>query len=91
MHISCIILEIKQFSQTYFKTNFHFFTTKSYYPFSEALHLEELRAIVLDYNWRDTKSKRIIDIPDVKTDLLNLMKEFLLPHIINSKCQIGIL
>lgn len=59
--------------------------------FSDALHLEDIKAVVLDYNWRDVKAKKIIDIPDVKKDLLNLMKEYLLPHIHNTKCKIAIL
>ncbi|XP_052087457.1 protein CMSS1-like [Mytilus californianus] len=57
----------------------------------KALHPDVIKAVVLDFNWRDVKSKRIIDIPDVKGDLLNLMKDYLIPHINNSKCKIGIL
>lgn len=57
----------------------------------EALHPDVIKAVVLDFNWRDVKSKRIIDIPDVKGDLLNLMKDYLIPHINSSKCKIGIL
>lgn len=56
-----------------------------------ALHLDDIKAVVLDYNWRDVKAKKIIDIPDIKKDLLNLMKEYLLPHIHNTKCKIAIL
>ncbi|KAJ8253481.1 hypothetical protein GJAV_G00213420 [Gymnothorax javanicus] len=40
----------------------------------EGLGLQALRFLVLDWNWRDQKQRRMVDIPEVKGDLLKLME-----------------
>ncbi|XP_071113359.1 protein CMSS1-like [Haliotis cracherodii] len=58
---------------------------------SGSLKVDNLRYVMVDWNWRDIKFKRIIDIPEVKKDLLELCKSELIPHIRDSSCKIGIL
>lgn len=54
------------------------------------LHLEKVSCVVLDWNWRDVKQKRIIDIPDIKNDMMTLLKDFIIPHVKQEKCKIGL-
>ncbi|XP_046553973.1 uncharacterized protein C3orf26 homolog isoform X1 [Haliotis rubra] len=58
---------------------------------SGSLKLDNLRYVIVDWNWRDIKFKRITDIPEVKKDFLELCKTHLIPHIRDSSCKIGIL
>ena len=44
-----------------------------------ALRLNSLKYVLIDYEHRDCKQKRIVDIPEVKNDLLNLLFGRLLP------------
>ena len=57
------------------------------------LKLDKLLAIVIDWNWRDVKSHRLVDIPEVRLELATLLQKFVIPHIKsdNSNCKIGIL
>ncbi|XP_072300888.1 protein CMSS1 isoform X2 [Eucyclogobius newberryi] len=43
----------------------------------EGLHLQSLRYVVLDWNWRDQKLRRMVDIPEIKLDFMNLLEKFL--------------
>lgn len=58
---------------------------------SGSLHLDSVKSIVLDWNWRDKKFKRMTDIVDTQKDLMLLLQTYLIPHIHASKCKIGIL
>nr|XP_011413518.2 uncharacterized protein C3orf26 homolog [Crassostrea gigas] len=58
---------------------------------SGSLHLDSVKSIVLDWNWRDKKFKRMTDIVDTRKDLMLLLQTSLIPHIHASKCKIGIL
>ncbi|KAG5833227.1 hypothetical protein ANANG_G00273690 [Anguilla anguilla] len=40
----------------------------------EGLSLQALRFLVLDWNWRDQKQRRMVDVPEVKGDLLKLLE-----------------
>ncbi|KAL3882130.1 hypothetical protein ACJMK2_028501 [Sinanodonta woodiana] len=57
------------------------------------LKLEKLKALVLDWNWRDVKQRRLVDVPEVRSDLFVLLQTKLIPHIKSSvsSCKIGIL
>ncbi|KAF7657251.1 hypothetical protein LDENG_00029490 [Lucifuga dentata] len=50
----------------------------------EGLHLEALRYLVLDWNWRDQKLRRMMDIPEVKVDFMKLLDVGIL-----NKCKEG--
>ncbi|GFN75457.1 protein cmss1 [Plakobranchus ocellatus] len=56
-----------------------------------ALQLESLTAVVLDWNWRDAKLKRLPDIPEVRQDLVQLLKDFLLETVRGSPCKLALL
>ena len=58
---------------------------------SGSLNLDNVKSIVLDWNWRDKKFKRMADIVDTRRDLMLLMQTYLIPHIHKNKCKIGIL
>ncbi|XP_060065423.1 uncharacterized protein C3orf26 homolog [Ylistrum balloti] len=58
---------------------------------SGSLHLDNIVAVVLDWNWRDVKSKRMVDIPEIRDHLMDLMKDYLIPHISKNHCKIGML
>ncbi|XP_041353833.1 protein CMSS1-like [Gigantopelta aegis] len=55
------------------------------------LKLNNLVAIVIDWNWRDIKFKRLVDIPEIKKYLLELFKDSLSAHVQSSACKIGLL
>ncbi|KAK7107199.1 uncharacterized protein C3orf26 homolog [Littorina saxatilis] len=55
------------------------------------LKLSSLHGIVLDWNWRDVKMKRMVDIPDVRRDLTLLLKEHALHKVKQTPCRIAIL
>ncbi|KAG7467482.1 hypothetical protein MATL_G00154290 [Megalops atlanticus] len=40
----------------------------------DALTLQALRFLVLDWNWRDQKLRRMVDVPEVKNDMLKLLE-----------------
>lgn len=56
-----------------------------------SLRLNQLVAIVIDWNWRDKKLKRLIDIKDVRKETMELLKSTLVPHVKQSDCKIGLL
>ncbi|KAK7503178.1 hypothetical protein BaRGS_00005443 [Batillaria attramentaria] len=56
-----------------------------------SLKLDNMLALVLDWNWRDVKLKRMVDIPDVKRDLTQLLRDFVVENVKNSHCKIAIL
>ncbi|ESO89315.1 hypothetical protein LOTGIDRAFT_210347, partial [Lottia gigantea] len=58
---------------------------------SESLKLNKLVAVILDWNKRDVKSKRMIDIPEVKQALLDLLKGGLVSAVHNSQSKFAIL
>lgn len=45
----------------------------------DSLSLVHTKIIMLDWNYRDSKLKRMIDIPDIKKVLYNLLKDFVIP------------
>ncbi|XP_045196350.2 protein CMSS1-like [Mercenaria mercenaria] len=56
------------------------------------LKLDKLMAIVIDWNWRDIKKHRVIDIPEIRGELAALLQTYLIPHIkTHLNCKIGIL
>ncbi|XP_033741402.1 uncharacterized protein C3orf26 homolog [Pecten maximus] len=58
---------------------------------SGSLHLDNVAAVVLDWNWRDVKSKRMVDIPEIRGHLMDFMKDYMIPHISKNPCKIGML
>ncbi|XP_032828491.2 protein CMSS1 isoform X1 [Petromyzon marinus] len=56
----------------------------------DGMTLDSLKYLVLDWNWRDQKLRRLIDIPEVKTDVLELLQKFIIPTARRSSAKIGL-
>ncbi|XP_025097805.1 protein CMSS1-like [Pomacea canaliculata] len=55
------------------------------------LKMDSVQAVVLDWNWRDVKLKRLVDIPDVRKDLVQLLRDFIIDTVHNTQCKIGLM
>ncbi|XP_061647417.1 protein CMSS1 isoform X1 [Phyllopteryx taeniolatus] len=56
----------------------------------EGLNLQALRFLVLDWNWRDQKCRRMMDIPEIKLDLLKLLESGILDRCKADQVKIGL-
>ncbi|XP_076602677.1 protein CMSS1 isoform X2 [Chaetodon auriga] len=56
----------------------------------EGLNLRPLRHLVLDWNWRDQKLRRMVDIPEVKLDFMKLLESGVLKACKEDKVKIGL-
>ncbi|KAM7446900.1 cms1 ribosomal small subunit [Porites harrisoni] len=56
-----------------------------------ALKTLRLKYVILDWTWRDQKLRRMIDIPEVRGEVINLLKDFVFPLAKASKLKIGLL
>lgn len=45
----------------------------------ESLKLDACRVIALDWSYRDPKKRRLIDIPEVRKDVMELFKKYFIP------------
>ncbi|XP_061826983.1 protein CMSS1 [Nerophis lumbriciformis] len=56
----------------------------------EGLNLQALRFLVLDWNWRDQKLRRMMDIPEIKVDFVKLLESGLIQQCKTNKVKIGL-
>ncbi|GAB1605253.1 protein CMSS1-like [Argonauta hians] len=56
-----------------------------------SLKLKCVSGVVLDWNWRDVKSHRILDIPEVFSDLMTLFQSSLSQHLQDNQCKVGLM
>uniref|UniRef100_A0A3Q1CFG0 Cms1 ribosomal small subunit homolog n=1 Tax=Amphiprion ocellaris TaxID=80972 RepID=A0A3Q1CFG0_AMPOC len=56
----------------------------------EGLNLQALKYLVLDWNWRDQKLRRMVDIPEIKVDLMKLLDNGILTGCKEDKVKIGL-
>ncbi|XP_068602758.1 protein CMSS1 [Brachionichthys hirsutus] len=56
----------------------------------EGLNLRPLKYVVLDWNWRDQKLRRMVDIPEVKLDLMKLLQSGILKGCKEDKVKLGL-
>ncbi|XP_056320934.1 protein CMSS1 isoform X2 [Danio aesculapii] len=56
----------------------------------EGLTVQGLRYLVLDWNYRDQKQRRMVDVPEVKTDLLKMMDQGLIQSCREGMVKIGL-
>ncbi|XP_028993144.1 protein CMSS1 [Betta splendens] len=56
----------------------------------EALSLTALRYLVVDWNWRDQKLRRMVDIPEIKLDFMKLLESVILNNSKEGKAKIGL-
>ncbi|CAB4004043.1 Hypothetical predicted protein [Paramuricea clavata] len=57
---------------------------------SGALKLSNLKSVILDWTWRDAKQRRLMDIPEIKQDLVTLLKDIILVRAHKRKTTIGL-
>lgn len=55
------------------------------------LHLTRTSAVVLDWNWRNVKLKALMDIPELRQDLLELFRGHIFPHVRNNACRLHLM
>ncbi|XP_034549661.1 protein CMSS1 [Notolabrus celidotus] len=56
----------------------------------EGLNVCALRYLVLDWNWRDQKLRRMVDIPEIKLDFMKLLESGVLSGCKEGKVKIGL-
>ncbi|XP_035995003.1 protein CMSS1 [Fundulus heteroclitus] len=56
----------------------------------EGLNLKALRYLVVDWNWRDQKLRRMVDIPEIKMDFMKLLDNGVLAACKEDKVKIGL-
>uniref|UniRef100_A0A3P9JGF9 Cms1 ribosomal small subunit homolog n=1 Tax=Oryzias latipes TaxID=8090 RepID=A0A3P9JGF9_ORYLA len=56
----------------------------------EGLNLQALRYVVLDWNWRDQKLRRMVDIPEIKLDLMKLLENGIFSACKEEKVKLGL-
>ncbi|KAM8856447.1 protein CMSS1 [Spinachia spinachia] len=56
----------------------------------EGLSLQALKYVVLDWNWRDQKLRRMVDVPEIKLDLMKLLEGGILKRCKEDKVKIGL-
>lgn len=56
----------------------------------DLLSLEHTKFIIFDWNWRDVKMKRMVDVPEVCASLILLIRDHVLPSCKNNKTRIGL-
>lgn len=65
---------------------FHIFTLTGH------LKIDKLTALVIDWNWRDVKKRRVVDIPEIRGELATLFQQYLIPNIkTHLNCKVGML
>jgi len=45
------------------------------------LRLDAVKYLVVDWSHRDVKQRRIIDMRETRTDLMDLLRRYLIPHV----------
>nr|XP_061799921.1 protein CMSS1-like [Nerophis lumbriciformis] len=56
----------------------------------DGLNLQALRFLVLDWNWRDQKSRSLMGIPEIKRDVFKLLESGILDRCKADKVKIGL-
>ncbi|XP_040279226.1 protein CMSS1 isoform X1 [Bufo bufo] len=56
----------------------------------DGLSLQSLKYLVLDWNWRDQKLRRMVDIPEVKKEMVELMESGLIAACREGSVKIGL-
>ncbi|MEQ2244597.1 cms1 ribosomal small subunit, partial [Ilyodon furcidens] len=56
----------------------------------EGLNLQALKYLIVDWNWRDQKLRRMLDIPEIKLDFMKLLESGVLAACKEDKVKIGL-
>ncbi|XP_030852478.1 uncharacterized protein C3orf26 homolog [Strongylocentrotus purpuratus] len=57
---------------------------------SGSFTMEDMKYVVLDWNWRDAKLRRFVDIPELKKDLFDLLRKHLVPAANKGQLSFGL-
>ncbi|XP_058478159.1 protein CMSS1 [Solea solea] len=57
---------------------------------NDGLNLQSLKYMVLDWNWRDQKLRRMVDIPEVKLDFMKMLESGILKGCKEGKIKVGL-
>ena len=52
--------------------------------------MSQVRRVVIDWSWRDQKLRRLIDIPEIKDELFNLILKHIIPLTQSTNIKIGL-
>jgi len=58
---------------------------------SGCLKLEQVSHVVLDWSWRDSKLRQLRDVPEIKSDLMDLLQKLLIPAVKSGKAKIALM
>uniref|UniRef100_H2YF06 Uncharacterized protein n=1 Tax=Ciona savignyi TaxID=51511 RepID=H2YF06_CIOSA len=56
----------------------------------DGISLAHTRAVVIDWNWRDVKMKRLIDVREARSSLMSLLKDHVIPACKKYHVKIGL-
>ncbi|XP_063070686.1 protein CMSS1 [Engraulis encrasicolus] len=56
----------------------------------DGLSLEALKYVVLDWNWRDQKCRRMVDVPEVKPEMFKMLETGILQRCRSGDTKIGL-
>uniref|UniRef100_A0A3B5B5R3 Cms1 ribosomal small subunit homolog n=1 Tax=Stegastes partitus TaxID=144197 RepID=A0A3B5B5R3_9TELE len=56
----------------------------------DGLNLQALKYLILDWNWRDQKLRRMVDIPEIKVDFMKLLENGILAGCKEDRVKIGL-
>uniref|UniRef100_UPI00398F5A12 protein CMSS1 isoform X2 n=1 Tax=Pristiophorus japonicus TaxID=55135 RepID=UPI00398F5A12 len=56
----------------------------------DGLSLQSLKYVILDWNWRDQKFRRLMDIPEVKQETLKLLETSVVPVCKSGSVKLGL-
>ncbi|XP_042565500.1 protein CMSS1 isoform X2 [Clupea harengus] len=56
----------------------------------DGLSLEAVKYLILDWNWRDQKCRRMVDVPEVKVEMFKLLESGILPRCRDGDTKIGL-
>ncbi|KAK2171533.1 hypothetical protein NP493_1056g01055 [Ridgeia piscesae] len=57
---------------------------------SGSLSLKQTKLVLLDWTWRDLKLRRLIDVPETRTDLWSLLTSHVIPGVKKGHMHIGL-
>ncbi|KAI0229410.1 Protein CMSS1 [Lamellibrachia satsuma] len=57
---------------------------------SESLSMKQTKYVLLDWTWRDLKLRRLIDVPETRTDMWSLLTSHVIPQVKRGHMHIGL-
>ncbi|XP_041475224.1 uncharacterized protein C3orf26 homolog [Lytechinus variegatus] len=57
---------------------------------SGSFNVDDMKYVILDWNWRDAKLRRFVDIPELRKDLFDLLRKHLVPAANKGQLRFGL-